>query len=1108
MDYIKKSLIIPNMGIFATLLLWVIPFALSGQRFISGHITDANEKTPLPGASVFISNTTIGSTSDAEGYYQIRLSGEGSYQLTVSYVGYQPVFRDIEPGDTSIVFNVAMKNQELDEVVVTRKIKFRQTDINLFWNTLLGKRPSKKTLYVTNPETVFYHFNPESMMLKVTCREPLEIINNETGYRIQMVVGHFTHDYNEGVSSWQTSTVFTELKPNDDRQKTNWGKNRQRIYQFSLANFIKSLYNNSLMENGFLLTYQTKGDILGVRKKEVFESPDYLVKTDSLRKSKSFFIPNIINDLMLVCFGKPVTEKILDEVDLAQKGETDWVQVGLFRNMLYTPQVPVRIFPDGTYQSALQLYPVFFSKSLLGLDMALPVDYTPPADSEAFASALETDIPIEELVANRFKEQLRVFPQEKIWLHTDKPYYLSGEKIWFRAYLVDASIHTPSPYSQYVYVELFSPLDTVIARVKIRREDDAFHGCLPVSDDLPEGDYTLRAYTTHMLNCDENYFFTKTVHIGGPGSRNVPAATSASLVSEPDFRIDPEATNVVPEPVDDFDVTAYSESGYALAVNTGSDSIHIAVRKSADAVCDDELYLLAHTRGLIHFVDLWDNDKPSVSFQKELFPSGVLHFILFDAGINPVSERLVFINNADQSEVVFQTDKNNYDVRSPVKNMVTVTDTDGRPLAGSFSVAVTSDSEVTPDATSNILSYLLLTSDLPVAIENPAAYFQHTTEAERALDWLMHSQVWRRYPIPDLLQGRLLNPVTPIEPSSEISGTVRNFLSHKPLKGVEVSAVSLDNNFFEVTTTDKDGRFRMSGGDWADSARVVVSANPNKRLTQMNMVLDEATFPGKTTPTLPPVAIDKTQFAQYAIKAEQQYTWEHGMRLIDLPEISVTAVQQSPVITSDFYDNSTARTLKEKEIESWYGANVLQMLLSKPEVSLTQDGKLTVGYGIVYDPLILVDQVIISTDDVKDYLENIPIEDVFQIDVLKGPETAIFGIQGSSGVIAIYTKTGYKTPPAKKTPLFHIRTFFPLGYQQPAEFYAPKYDTPEKRKAQLPDLRTTIHWQPVVQVDSQGNASFEFYTADESTSYTVVIAGLTRDGKIIHKEGKINVKTQ
>ena len=78
-----------------------------------------------------------------------------------------------------------------------------------------------------------------------------------------------------------------------------------------------------------------------------------------------------------------------------------------------------------------------------------------------------------------------------------------------------------------------------------------------------------------------------------------------------------------------------------------------------------------------------------------------------------------------------------------------------------------------------------------------------------------------------------------------------------------------------------------------------------------------------------------------------------------------------------------------------------------------------------------------------------------------------------------------------------------MGYQSPAEFYAPKYDTPEKQRAQTPDLRTTIHWQPVVQTDSQGVASFEFYTADENTSYTVMIEGLADNGKIIRQEGKL-----
>ena len=73
------------------------------------------------------------------------------------------------------------------------------------------------------------------------------------------------------------------------------------------------------------------------------------------------------------------------------------------------------------------------------------------------------------------------------------------------------------------------------------------------------------------------------------------------------------------------------------------------------------------------------------------------------------------------------------------------------------------------------------------------------------------------------------------------------------------------------------------------------------------------------------------------------------------------------------------------------------------------------------------------------------------------------------------------------------------------EFYAPKYETDAQRNNPKPDLRTTIHWQPVVQIDSHGMASFEFYTADESTSYTVIIEGLADDGSVIREEMKIKV---
>jgi len=108
--------------IFIVFILYLIPFALFAQRTVSGRITDAENSEPVSGASVFFTGTTVGATTDISGNYRLVLpAGDGSHRLAVSHVGYQPVFRDIEPEKISQTINVALQLQEIEEVTVTAK---------------------------------------------------------------------------------------------------------------------------------------------------------------------------------------------------------------------------------------------------------------------------------------------------------------------------------------------------------------------------------------------------------------------------------------------------------------------------------------------------------------------------------------------------------------------------------------------------------------------------------------------------------------------------------------------------------------------------------------------------------------------------------------------------------------------------------------------------------------------------------------------------------------------------------------------------------------------------------------------------------------------------
>lgn len=488
--------------LFTGFLFWIVPLALLSQRYVSGRITDANDGEPVPGASVFISNTTVGIATDTEGYYRLKIPGEGSYKLAVSHAAYQPFSGDIEPGQKSITLNASMHIRELEEVTVAKKVKFRQEDIDLFWKTILGENPSKNTIFATNPKAVFYYYNSKTNLLTVTCRVPLQIINNETGYEIEYILDHFTHDYNTNTTHWEFQPKFTELEPKSIKQKYTWGINRENVYSVSMTNFIRSLYSDSLEKNGFLLisfnetdfrdtTINQKPDIFNHQKaqenitprKIYLINPERFVSTDSVHL-KTLNVPSD-STIMLACFGKSITDKEAQLMQAKLRKWASWLTIGLFRNKIETPDTTIYIFPDGTFKNSLKLSPKIASKPLTGLSMTLPIEYNLDIDSTAIAqvsdSIADNKPVVKELpatftrlanpladslksVIKRFEKQLRYFPQEKVYFQIDKPYYLSDERIWFLSHIVDATSHLPDLSAISVFVELFDVQDLIVCR--------------------------------------------------------------------------------------------------------------------------------------------------------------------------------------------------------------------------------------------------------------------------------------------------------------------------------------------------------------------------------------------------------------------------------------------------------------------------------------------------------------------------------------------------------------------------------------------------------------------------------------------------------------------
>lgn len=163
------------------------------QQLVTGRITDATDGSPVVGASVFVANTTIGTATDASGNYSFTVPGRGSFEIVVSHVGYQSVFHKIDVPQNVHQYSVALEINELDEIAVVAAKTYGNSDVTLFWQKMLGERPSKNGMQVLNAEKVYFYKSDN--ILKASCREPVEIINHHTGYRILYVLQSFQHNY-------------------------------------------------------------------------------------------------------------------------------------------------------------------------------------------------------------------------------------------------------------------------------------------------------------------------------------------------------------------------------------------------------------------------------------------------------------------------------------------------------------------------------------------------------------------------------------------------------------------------------------------------------------------------------------------------------------------------------------------------------------------------------------------------------------------------------------------------------------------------------------------------------------------------------------------------
>lgn len=866
-----------------------------------------------------------------------------------------------------------------------------------------------------------------------------------------------------------------------------------------------------------------------------------------------------------------------------------------------------------------------------------------------------------ELLENRMLTQLNIYPQEKIHLHTDRNNYVPGEKIWFKAYLTDATTLREETNSRYVYVELINPLDSVVKRVMIHPINNMYHGHISIPDDLPEGLYTICSYTRYMGNMGKDHFFRSSVQIGNllasqitphcifeydekeiyidlhytkgdapskikPDNLQIRNARGQlqcvkidkDTIARISFKLPlPEKMKVLyleadnyhhyiplPSINNDYDVSFFPEGGYLInncfnqiafkAINTTGKSenvegelynnkgellnsmktvhdgmgvfglipvpgeqyyvectseklgkrrfslptaisdlpglsvsilrnnIFVGLNKNTDNKISNDYYLLAQNMGSICYFEPWPKNNDHIGFSIDQLPAGIVQFILLDKNLNIISERLFFSNSNYENELQIKKDREAYKTREKVNLNLQISDEEGIYSSANMSIAITDDQDIAIDTTSTILSTLLLSSELKGHIESPAYYLKkEDNKVAYALDLLMMTHGWRRYDISRAIKGEYIYPQILPEQSHLLSGYVKKTLTKKPVVNGEITMMLTHPNgefMIDQTITNEQGRFIFDRMEFPDSTTIFVQSLNEKGKDHVELQMDSIGYPTNESNRYYHLNEEIQNSEQitddnFIKKAGQRALYDDDIRVIHLKEVDVVAkrIEKDQPKKSVYASMSTTIIDLEKKMETRHYMDLADVLMEVPGVQITQVYDSNTGRMVKY----VIIRGISSFDNsfatimmdgmtMEEGLDFINVHDVATIEVYKGADAAIFGSRGGGGVVNIITKTGSGGGSAPIT--YNKYTSSPLGHQIPVEFYSPKYETPQQKSSATPDMRTTIYWKPDILTDEQGKTSIEFYSADTPTTYSVIIEGLTTEGKIIRSVEKIKVE--
>jgi len=231
---------------------------LGYSQEIEGFVFDNMTKKPIDGASVYFDGSSIGTITDEQGNFKIRLLFQNNATLVIRYLGYETKkIVNLEEVD-ELKIGLKEKVESLKEIVVTSDPFSRKQKLKVFKLEFLGDTKGGRNSTIINESEVKLYFNSYDNTLSAYCDKPLIIRNEYLAYVVNFEIEEFKIFFKKKSlertdniyhTVYDGSTQFYDISSNDLKIR----ERRKKAYLGSSMHFMRSCWNGDLKTQNFRL---------------------------------------------------------------------------------------------------------------------------------------------------------------------------------------------------------------------------------------------------------------------------------------------------------------------------------------------------------------------------------------------------------------------------------------------------------------------------------------------------------------------------------------------------------------------------------------------------------------------------------------------------------------------------------------------------------------------------------------------------------------------------------------------------------------------------------------------------------------------------------------